>query len=168
MRAKTAAFKQEIKAARAEFDQKIDQFKEEINATEDIDQREQLYNNIDQLEKDALAITEEVLLKLLPEAFATVKETAKRFVHNTILEVTASEFDRQISGEKAYVNLKGDKALWSNSWDAAGKDITWDMIHYDVQLIGGIAMHQGKIAEMQTGEGKTLVATRSVLPQRAT
>ena len=162
LRAKTAAFKQEIKAARAEFDQKIDQYKEEINATEDIDQREQLYNNIDQLEKDALAITEDVLLKLLPEAFATVKETAKRFVHNTTLEVTASEFDRHISGEKAYVNLKGDKALWSNSWDAAGKDITWDMIHYDVQLIGGIAMHQGKIAEMQTGEGKTLVATLPV------
>ena len=162
LRAKTAAFKQEIKAARAEFDQRIDQYKEEINATEDIDQREQLYNNIDQLEKDALAITEDVLLKLLPEAFATVKETAKRFVHNTTLEVTASEFDRHISGEKAYVNLKGDKALWSNSWDAAGKDITWDMIHYDVQLIGGIAMHQGKIAEMQTGEGKTLVATLPV------
>ncbi|MEN8846395.1 MAG: preprotein translocase subunit SecA, partial [Candidatus Arcticimaribacter sp.] len=162
LRAKTAVFKEEIKAARADFDQKIDQYKEEINATEDIDQREQLYNSIDQLEKDALAVTEEVLLKLLPEAFAMVKETAKRFVHNTTIEVTASEFDRQISGEKAYVNLQGDKALWSNSWDAAGKDIIWDMIHYDVQLIGGIAMHQGKIAEMQTGEGKTLVATLPV------
>ena len=162
LRAKTTAFKQEIKAARAQFDQQIEQHKETINATEDIDQREQLYNSIDQLEADALEVTEKVLLKLLPEAFATVKETAKRFVHNTSIEVTANEFDRKISGEKAYVTLKGEKAFWANSWDAAGKDITWDMIHYDVQLIGGIAMHQGKIAEMQTGEGKTLVATLPV------
>ena len=162
LRAKTAAFKQEIKTARAEFDQQIEQHKETINNTEDIDQREQLYNSIDQLESDALVVTEEVLLKLLPEAFATVKETAKRFVHNSSMEVTATEFDRQLSGEKTYVTLKGEKAQWANHWDAAGKEITWDMIHYDVQLIGGIAMHQGKIAEMQTGEGKTLVATLPV------
>ena len=102
------------------------------------------------------------MLELLPEAFAAVKETATRFVHNSEVEVTASEFDRQLSGEKEYVRLSGDKAFWANSWDAAGKAITWDMIHYDVQLIGGIAMHQGKIAEMQTGEGKTLVATLPV------
>jgi len=162
LRAKTAAFKQEIKSARAEFDQQIQQHKKTINSTEDIDEREQLYNSIDQLEADALQVTEEVLLKLLPEAFATVKETAKRFVHNTNIEVTATEFDRQISGQNAYVTLKDDKAIWANNWDAAGKEITWDMIHYDVQLIGGIAMHQGKIAEMQTGEGKTLVATLPV------
>ena len=162
LRAKTAAFKQEIKTARAEFDQQIEQHKETINNTEDIDQREQLYNSIDQLESEALVVTEEVLLKLLPEAFATVKETAKRFVHNSSMEVTATEFDRQLSGEKTYVTLKGEKAQWANHWDAAGKEITWDMIHYDVQLIGGIAMHQGKIAEMQTGEGKTLVATLPV------
>ena len=102
------------------------------------------------------------MLELLPEAFAAVKETATRFVHNSEVEVTASEFDRQLSGEKEYIRLSGDKAFWANSWDAAGKAITWDMIHYDVQLIGGIAMHQGKIAEMQTGEGKTLVATLPV------
>ena len=102
------------------------------------------------------------MLELLPEAFAAVKETATRFVHNPEVEVTASEFDRQLSGEKEYIRLSGDKAFWANSWDAAGKAITWDMIHYDVQLIGGIAMHQGKIAEMQTGEGKTLVATLPV------
>ena len=156
LRAKTTAFKQEIKTARAEFDQQIEQHKETINNTEDIDQREQLYNDIDQLEADASKVTEEVLLKLLPEAFATVKETAKRFVHNSNIEVTANEFDRQLSGQKDYVNLKGEKALWTNNWDAAGKEITWDMIHYNVQLIGGIAMHQGKIAEMQTGEGKPL------------
>ena len=162
LRAKTTAFKQEIKKARAEFDQQIEQHKAAINNTEDIDQREQLYNDIDQLEADALKVIEEVLLKLLPEAFATVKETAKRFVHNSNIEVTANEFDRQLSGQKDYVTLKDDKAIWANNWDAAGKEITWDMIHYDVQLIGGIAMHQGKIAEMQTGEGKTLVATLPV------
>lgn len=98
----------------------------------------------------------------MPEAFAVVKETAKRFVHNTEIPVQANEFDRLVSGNKDYVTLQGDQAVWANSWDAAGKPITWDMIHYDVQLIGGAAMHQGKIAEMQTGEGKTLVATLPV------
>ena len=120
LRAKTVSFKQEIKTARAEFDQQIEQHKETINNTEDIDQREQLYNSIDQLESDALVVTEEVLLKLLPEAFATVKETAKRFVHNSSIEVTATEFDRQLSGEKTYITLKGEKAQWANNWDAAG------------------------------------------------
>ena len=162
LRAKTVEFKERIKAARAQFDQEIEEHKASIEALEDIDERERLYNRIDSLEKDALGITEEVLLELLPEAFATVKETAKRFVDNTEIEVTASAFDRSISGEKEYVRLSGDQAYWANSWDAAGKAITWDMIHYDVQLIGGIAMHQGKIAEMQTGEGKTLVATLPV------
>jgi len=162
LRAKTVEFKERIKAARREFDREIEEHRTSIEALEDIDERERLYNRIDTLEKDALVVTEEVLLELLPEAFAAVKETATRFVHNTEVEVTASEFDRQLSGEKEYIRLSGDKAFWANSWDAAGKAITWDMIHYDVQLIGGIAMHQGKIAEMQTGEGKTLVATLPV------
>ena len=162
LRAKTVEFKERIKAARLEFDREIEEHRTSIEALEDIDERERLYNRIDTLEKDALVVTEEVLLELLPEAFAAVKETATRFVHNSEVEVTASEFDRQLSGEKEYVRLSGDKAFWANSWDAAGKAITWDMIHYDVQLIGGIAMHQGKIAEMQTGEGKTLVATLPV------
>ena len=162
LRAKTVEFKERIKAARREFDREIEEHRTTIEALEDIDERERLYNRIDTLEKDALVVTEDVLLELLPEAFATVKETATRFVHNSEVEVTASEFDRQLSGEKEYVRLSGDKAFWANSWDAAGKAITWDMIHYDVQLIGGIAMHQGKIAEMQTGEGKTLVATLPV------
>ena len=162
LRAKTVEFKERIKAARREFDREIEEHRASIEALEDIDERERLYNRIDSLEKDALVVTEEVLLELLPEAFAAVKETATRFVHNPEVEVTASEFDRQLSGEKEYIRLSGDKAFWANSWDAAGKAITWDMIHYDVQLIGGIAMHQGKIAEMQTGEGKTLVATLPV------
>merc|ERR1712100_463460 len=99
------------------------------------------------------------LMDILPEAFAVVKETARRFKQNTHITVTATPKDREFSATKAYVELDGDNAVWANSWDAAGKEITWDMIHYDVQLIGGIVLHEGKIAEMQTGEGKTLVAT---------
>jgi preprotein translocase subunit SecA len=118
-----------------------------------------MYQEIDRIKDDIYKTTEDVLNDILPEAFAVVKETAKRFVNNSTLTVTANAFDRDISGSKAYVTLDGDKAIWSNSWDAAGKAITWDMIHYDVQLIGGVALHQGKIAEMQTGEGKTLVAS---------
>ena len=162
LRAKTSEFKERIKIGRAEYDQQINDYKQAIKELEDIDERESRYNQIDELEKEALDKTEEVLLSLLPEAFAVVKETARRFVHNKQIEVTANEFDRSLSQDKNYVSLEGDKALWANEWDAAGKAITWDMIHYDVQLIGGIAMHQGKIAEMQTGEGKTLVATLPV------
>lgn len=162
LRAKTLAFKTQIKEGRAAFDAEIEAHKETILSIDDIDERERLYNLIDQLEKDALEQTEEVLLAILPEAFAVVKETAVRFMNNTSIEVTASEFDRVLSQDKDYVSLTGEKALWANQWDAAGKAILWDMVHYDVQLIGGIAMHQGKIAEMQTGEGKTLVATLPV------
>uniref|UniRef100_UPI0026E9ED92 preprotein translocase subunit SecA n=1 Tax=Mesonia mobilis TaxID=369791 RepID=UPI0026E9ED92 len=125
-------------------------------------EKEDIYAQIDTLKDEAYSISEGILNEILPEAFATVKETAKRFAHNETLEVTATEFDREISAIKDNVTLEGDKALWSNSWNAAGKQVTWDMVHYDVQLIGGVAMHQGKIAEMQTGEGKTLVATLPV------
>ena len=126
--------------------------------------KENIYKEIDQLNTEAYEITGKVLDEILPEAFALVKETAKRFVQNTTLAVTASPFDREISGTKDYVKLEGEQAVWKNSWNAAGKEVTWDMIHYDVQLIGGIALHQGKIAEMMTGEGKTLVATLPCLP----
>ena len=102
-------------------------------------------------------------MEILPEAFAVVKETAKRFKENTEIQVTATAKDRELSATKTYITLDGDTALWSNSWNAAGKQITWDMIHYDVQLIGGMVLHEGKIAEMQTGEGKTLVATFAYL-----
>ncbi len=162
LREKTLVFKTKIKEGKADFDTEITAHKETILSLEDIDERERLYNLIDQLEKDALEKTEEVLLDLLPEAFAVVKETAKRFKNNANIKVTASEFDRSLSQNKDYISLQGDKAVWANQWDAAGKAIVWDMVHYDVQLIGGIAMHQGKIAEMQTGEGKTLVATLPV------
>ncbi|GAA3784064.1 preprotein translocase subunit SecA [Corallibacter vietnamensis] len=162
LRAKTAAFKAQIAEARKPHNEKIDALLKDADATDDIDKRDDVYQEIDRIKDAIYNVTEDVLNDILPEAFAVVKETAKRFVHNTSIPVTANEFDRLISGDKDYVSLEGDQAIWSNSWDAAGKPITWDMIHYDVQLIGGIAMHQGKIAEMQTGEGKTLVATLPV------
>ncbi|MGC6429604.1 MAG: preprotein translocase subunit SecA [Jejuia sp.] len=162
LRGKTAEFKGKIAEATASINAEISKLKEEAENTEDIDAREDIYEQIDKLNDDAYEVTEGVLNDILPEAFAVVKETAKRFVNNTKITVSANEFDRVLSGEKTYVTLDGDDATWANSWDAAGKPITWDMIHYDVQLIGGIALHQGKIAEMQTGEGKTLVATLPV------
>ncbi|WP_034057511.1 preprotein translocase subunit SecA [Lacinutrix jangbogonensis] len=162
LRAKTDEFKAVIAETRKPFNARKDTLKEEADATEDIDRREDIYQEIDKIEDEAYEAVEETLNALLPEAFAVVKETAKRFTNNTEITVTASPFDREVSGMGDYVTLDGEKATWSNSWDAVGKPITWDMIHYDVQLIGGIALHQGKIAEMQTGEGKTLVATLPV------
>ena len=162
LREKTFLFKAKIKEARKSIDNEIEQLNSQLEGITDIDQREDIYNRIDTIESEALKITEVCLDDILPEAFAVVKETARRFVHNKQLKVTASSKDREFAQEKSYVVLEGDQALWENSWDAAGKAITWDMIHYDVQLIGGITLHQGKIAEMQTGEGKTLVATLPV------
>ncbi|MBT8311536.1 MAG: preprotein translocase subunit SecA, partial [Flavobacteriaceae bacterium] len=159
LRNKTAEFKTIIAENCKEIHQEIDRLQEESKLSTDIDKNEAIYNKIDSLNEEVYTKTETILNELLPEAFAVVKETAKRFVQNETLKVKATEFDRKLSGTKEYVTLDGDEALWSNSWDAAGKEVTWDMVHYDVQLIGGIAMHQGKIAEMQTGEGKTLVAT---------
>ncbi len=159
LRAKTTEFKEKIKVARAEKDSKIEALKVEAENTTDIDKREDIYTEIDALEKEAYEISENVLNELLPEAFAVLKETAKRFKDNTSITVTATAKDRELSATKPYISIEGDHASWANSWDAAGKAITWDMIHYDVQLIGGVVLHQGKIAEMQTGEGKTLVAT---------
>jgi len=159
LRAKTAYFRTKIAETRQPFNDSIEKLQKDAEATEDIDEREDIYQEIDRIKDDIYKATEAVLNDILPEAFGVVKETAKRFVHNTAITVTASTFDREISGSKAYVTLEDDKAIWANSWDAAGKPITWDMIHYDVQLIGGVALHQGKIAEMHTGEGKTLVAS---------
>jgi preprotein translocase subunit SecA len=159
LRAKTIAFKAKIKEDRKAIDDQISTLQEEVKASTDIDKNEDIYTEIDKLKEEGYKISEATLNEILPEAFAVVKETAKRFAANTTLTVTASEYDRELSGEKDYVTLEGDNAVWKNSWDAAGKAITWGMIHYDVQLIGGICLHQGNIAEMQTGEGKTLVAT---------
>ena len=162
LREKTAIFKAKIIEKRKPIDQQISELNAQLQGLADIDQREDIYNQIDALEAEALVVTEACLDVILPEAFAVVKETARRFVHNTQLRVKASPRDREFAQSTDYVVLEGDDAIWSNSWDAAGKPIIWDMIHYDVQLIGGITLHQGKIAEMQTGEGKTLVATLPV------
>ena len=158
LRNKTIEFKQKIKDATQVSEDKILELKNEID-TANIDRKEEIYKEIDALNDEIYEISETVLNEILPEAFAVIKETAKRFTNNKTLTVTATPFDRELSAEGDYVTLEGDKAIWNNSWDAAGKPITWDMIHYDVQLIGGSVLHQGKIAEMMTGEGKTLVAT---------
>ena len=162
LRAKTDAFKAKIQDSISEINSNISTLKEEIDATADIDKKEELYLKIDKLNEEAYVITEQVLLDILPEAFAVVKETAKRFTNEDTVSVTASTYDRELSGTKEYVALEGDQAVWQTSWDAAGTPVVWNMIHYDVQLVGGVAMHQGKIAEMHTGEGKTLVATLPV------
>jgi len=159
IRQKTIDFKQKIQDSYKDITAQIAQLEKEVHESTDIDKNEDSYTQIDALKLEAYKISEATLNEILPEAFAVVKETAKRFVNNETLTVTASENDRKLSGTKEYVSLDGDLAIWKNSWDAAGKKVTWDMVHYDVQLIGGIALHQGKIAEMQTGEGKTLVAT---------
>ena len=159
LRAKTAYFKDKINIARAEKDAKIEALKSEAENTVDVDARENIYTEIDKLEKEAYDISEKTLNEILPEAFAVLRETARRFKENTSITVTATAKDRELSATKPYITVVGEEVNWANSWDAAGKPITWDMIHYDVQLMGGIVLHQGKIAEMQTGEGKTLVAT---------
>ncbi|KGL63780.1 preprotein translocase subunit SecA [Polaribacter sp. Hel1_85] len=161
LRAKTIEFKERIKDATKEFNDKIIALEEEAKTAE-IDRQEDIYTEIDSLKDEAYTISEATLLQIMPEAFAVVKETAKRFVENTEIEVTASPYDRELSAERENVTLEGDKAFWANSWDASGKPVTWDMVHYDVQLIGGSVLHQGKVAEMMTGEGKTLVSTLPV------
>ena len=159
LRGKTLDFKQRISDYLQEIDNEINSLKESAEATEDMELKTSTYDKIDKLTKDRDKKLEEVLLEILPEAFAVVKETARRFTENKEIEVTASQFDRDIAARKPNVNIQGDKAIWKNTWTAAGTEVTWNMIHYDVQLIGGIVLHQGKIAEMSTGEGKTLVGT---------
>ncbi|MBZ0206709.1 MAG: preprotein translocase subunit SecA [Flavobacteriales bacterium] len=161
LRAKTSDFKRRIAEKIADEQARIDQLRNEIeeNPKMPIAEREARYEEIDKLEEQTLGEIEEVLLEILPEAFAVMKETARRFTENTEVTVNATDLDREIAAKRDGVRIEGDQAIWSNSWDAAGTPITWDMIHYDVQLIGGVALHKGKIAEMSTGEGKTLVAT---------
>ncbi|MFW6096289.1 MAG: preprotein translocase subunit SecA, partial [Bacteroidota bacterium] len=132
--------------------------KAELNTT-DVDEKERLYKQIDEIEKEIDKKVESKLEDVLPRGFAIVRETAKRFKENKEIEVTASEFDRELAATKEYVEMHGEKALFFNSWEAGGSRVEWDMVHYDVQLIGGIVLHQGRIAEMATGEGKTLAAT---------
>jgi preprotein translocase subunit SecA len=159
LRAKSYEFKQRIQDFLADIDTQISSLREQGNATEDVDEKETYFSQIDKLNEERNKQLEVVLMDLLPEAFAVVKETARRFTENKKLVVTATVEDKFIAAKKANVVIEGDKAIWHNQWLAAGNQITWDMIHYDVQLIGGIVLHQGKISEMGTGEGKTLVST---------
>ncbi|MEL6811800.1 MAG: preprotein translocase subunit SecA, partial [Bacteroidota bacterium] len=162
LRGKSDFFRNKIKEDQKEIQQQIDDLQAQADTEQDIDKKEDIYNEIDRLKDDRYEVERKTLDDILPEAFAVIKETARRFKENETLTVTASPYDRELSGSKDYVTLDGDKAHWRNSWDAAGKEVTWDMVHYDVQLVGGVALHQGKVAEMQTGEGKTLVATLPV------
>ncbi|HLW50690.1 MAG TPA: preprotein translocase subunit SecA, partial [Sphingobacteriaceae bacterium] len=160
LRGKTFAFKERIKEYLAELDEEIDGLKaeaEEIGLP--MQQKTTIYDKIDKLNKDRDQKLETILMDLLPEAFAVVKETARRFTENDELEVTALDFDKDLAASKPNVRVEGDKAFWNSTWIAAGSEVKWNMVHYDVQLIGGIVLHQGKIAEMATGEGKTLVGT---------
>lgn len=164
LRAKTTEFKKLIAMAIAEEEAEIVRIKQRIDIEYDIDieEKEKLYETIDQLEKECYRKTQDTLNKILPEAFSVMKETARRFKENDTVEVTATQMDRDLAARKAHINIVGDKAVWDNHWIAGGNMITWDMVHYDVQLIGGMVLHEGKIAEMATGEGKTLVATLPV------
>ena len=162
LRNKTVEFKEIIHSVRKPFNDKINGLKEKITSSNNIDDKENFYKEIDNATEHSNQEVEFKLNEILPKAFAVVKETAKRFKENTKLSVIATESDMRFSSIKDYVTIEGENAIWANKWDAAGKEVIWDMIHYDVQLIGGIALHRGKIAEMQTGEGKTLVATLPV------
>jgi len=160
LREKTTEFKKQISDFISEEKSKIETLKEKSNLTETTtEEKEELYKEIDALEKTVIDKIEQILNTVLPQAFAVVKETAKRFTENESIDVTASKNDTELAATKDFVSINGDTATYQTTWDAAGTEIKWDMIHYDVQLIGGIVLHQGKIAEMQTGEGKTLSAT---------
>ena len=162
LREKCQSLKDKIQAAIAEDEARIAQIKEEIEKEIPLSQKEALATESDKLVKKVDETIEKVLDEILPEAFAIMKSTARRFKENPVIKVKATEFDRNLSATKEFVTIEGDYALWQNHWMAGGNEMTWDMVHYDVQLIGGIVLHQGKIAEMATGEGKTLVATLPV------
>ena len=162
LRARTEELKKYIKASAVEEQKKIEELKATIEATE-IEQREPIFAQIDKLEKEVLEKYEKALDEVHPQAFAIVKDTARRFTENQEIVVTATEFDRLLAAQgKDFVRIEGDKAIWQNHWIAGGNDMQWAMVHYDVQLFGGTVLHKGKIAEMATGEGKTLVATLPV------
>ena len=161
LRAKTKELQQYIKDSATEQRAKIEELKAKVEETE-LEEREGLFAQIDKLEKEVLDRYEKALDEILPQAFAIVKDTARRFSENTEIEVTATDFDRELAATKDFVRIEGDKAIYQNHWMAGGSEITWNMVHYDVQLFGGVVLHKGKIAEMATGEGKTLVATLPV------
>jgi preprotein translocase subunit SecA len=163
LRAITQDLKGRIKTSTQQETDRIAELRTQLeNIAQDAPERGAIFSEIEALEKTEVEKIEKALLEILPEAFAVVKETARRFKENSEIKVTASEMDRNLSINKDYVEIQGESAIWKNNWDAAGNRVFWDMVHYDVQLIGGVVLHQGKIAEMATGEGKTLVATLPV------
>ena len=161
LRNKTHEFKARIQKHLGAIDEQINTKKADAEnlPVADINQKDVIYQEIDALKKDRDKNIEEILLEILPEAFAVVKETARRFKGNSFLESTATDLDRTLAVTKKHIRIESDKAIFSNTWSAAGGEVTWNMLHYDVQLIGGMILHSGKIAEMATGEGKTLVST---------
>ena len=162
LREKCTELKKRIQDAIAADESRIAGIKEELETDIPLNRKEELATESDKLVKKVDQTIEDVLEEILPEAFAIMKSTARRFKENPVIRVKATQFDRDLSATKDFVSIDGDYALWNNHWVAGGNEITWDMVHYDVQLIGGIVLHQGKIAEMATGEGKTLVATLPV------
>ncbi|MBR4603052.1 MAG: preprotein translocase subunit SecA, partial [Prevotella sp.] len=161
LRAKTKEIQSYVQDSAKDEKAKIAELKSKIESTP-IDERAAIFDQIDKLEKDVLEIYEKALNDVMPVAFSIVKETARRFAENEEVVVTATDFDRELAATKDFVRIEDDKAIYQNHWVAGGNDLKWDMVHYDVQLFGGIVLHQGKIAEMATGEGKTLVATLPV------
>ena len=161
LRNKTLEFRARIKEHLAGIDEDIQSLKDQAKVEENLYEKESLFKQLDEIAKERDKHLEDILKELLPEAFAVVKETARRFSSNQTITVTATDHDRNLAGntKKGYISIDGSQATWQNSWLAAGGEITWNMVHYDVQLIGGMVLHDGKIAEMATGEGKTLVAT---------
>ncbi|MEJ8605501.1 preprotein translocase subunit SecA [Riemerella anatipestifer] len=159
LRQKTEEFQNKIKEATSKITSQVEELKEKIKTSKDVDEKEALFNKIEELKKEAYQIEEKVLTDILPEAFAVLKETARRWAQNGEIRVKANDRDRALAATKDFVVIEGDEAVWLNHWDAAGTKVQWDMVHYDVQFIGGVVLHGGKIAEMATGEGKTLVGT---------
>ena len=162
LRAESAGLRKRIASAIEADEARIADIKLELEQELPVAEKEKLASEADALEKNIDNTIEDVLNEILPDAFAIMKSTARRFTQNSEVRVKATDFDRKLSTTKDFVRIEGDEAVWKNSWMAGGNTIVWDMVHYDVQLIGGIALHQGKIAEMATGEGKTLVATLPV------
>ena len=161
LRAHTKELQQQVQHSADDIQKKINAIKQQIEETP-IENRADLFSQIDKLDKDMLERYEEALNIVMPEAFAIMKSTARRFTENESIEVTATDFDRDLAATHDFVEISGDKAIYHNHWLAGGNEMTWDMVHYDVQLFGGVVLHKGRIAEMATGEGKTLVATLPV------
>ncbi|MCQ2143963.1 MAG: preprotein translocase subunit SecA, partial [Bacteroidales bacterium] len=155
LRARSAALRELIKERTLEDENRVAEIKSLLEGDIPVEKKEKLADESDKLVKKIDETIEKVLEEILPEAFAIVKSTARRFAENESIKVTATDFDRDLSATKDFVEIDGDTAVYHNHWLAGGNEITWDMVHYDVQLIGGIVLHQGKISEMATGEGKT-------------